>query len=119
MHANGSTLLMPGLELDTARYTASLDDRTESETGEYCPLCGERIRFGQHPEQGPNGWRLHARCYEIALHEATEAYKEGFIVDIHNPRGKWLSNAIFEALYAREEQYDTDKYPELWNPKNR
>lgn len=114
MYANGSTLLMPGLELDTARYTASLDDdQTETRPGEYCPLCGERIRFGQHPEQGPNGWQLHARCYEVALHEATEAYKEGFIVDIHNPCGEWLSDAISEALYARNEQYDMDKYSEL------
>lgn len=114
MHANGITLTLPGLELDTARYTASLDDRAENRAGEYCPLCGERIRFGQHPEQGPNGWRLHDRCYSVALHEAVEVD-----ADVSDPHGEWLSDAIFEALYAREEQYDTDKYPELWNPKNR
>lgn len=115
MYANGSTLLMPGLELNTARYTASLDDdQTETRPGEYCPLCGERIRFGQHQEQGPNGWRLHARCYEVALHEAVEAD-----ADVGDPRGEWLSDAISEALHAREEQYDTDKYPELWNTKIR
>lgn len=115
MYANGITLTLPGLELDTARYTASLDDdQTETRPGEYCPLCGERIRFGQHTALGPNGWRLHARCYEVALHEAVEAGE-----DVGDPRGEWLSDAIFEALYAREEQYDTDKYPELWNPKIR
>lgn len=113
MHANGITLILPGLELDTARYTASLDDdRDESREGEYCPLCGERIRFGQYTAQGPNGWLLHDRCYSVALHEAAEAGE-----DVGDPRGEWLSDAISEALYAREEQHDTDKYPELWNTK--
>lgn len=98
---------------DTEHYTASLDDAPGSDW-DYCPLCGEKLRFGQQTTEGPNRYALHGDCYSQALHAAVEADE-----DVSDPCGEWLSDAISEAILARGEQYDTGKYPQLWNTKIR
>lgn len=91
---------------DTERYTASLSDsRDAGSDWEYCPLCGEKLRFGQQTVAGPNGYILHDRCYTVALHEAVEVD-----ADVADPVGEWLSDSISEAIIARGEQYDDYKY---------
>lgn len=106
MYGSGLTLLWPGLESDTARYTASLSGSvTHDADWEYCPLCGNKIRFGQQTVDGPNGYTLHDNCHTIALHDAVEAD-----ADLADPVGEWLSDSISEAIIARGEQYDDYKY---------
>lgn len=95
MNANDITLIMPGLEADTADYTATLPDSVEPNDGwDYCPLCGEKIRFGQHTAHGPNGYLLHKACFEKELTEYAE-YAEDTTIE------EWLSNSIFDAIQAR------------------
>lgn len=85
----------PGIIQDTADYTASLPDSLEPDSGwECCPLCGEKIRFGQHTAPGPNGYLLHKACFEKELAEYAEYAEDTSIED-------WLSDSIFEARQAR------------------
>lgn len=107
MNAGGLTLMWPNREQQLAEYlgpyTPPANDPCAG--GEFCPLCGEAIRFGQHAIEGPNGYWLHSRCYEVTMHEAAEADE-----DISDPCGEWLADAISEAIVFRGEQYDDYKY---------
>lgn len=100
MDGSGLTLIWPGLEADRSDYTASLPDSVEPDSGwECCPLCGGKIRFGQHPVPGPNGYLLHKACIEKELAEYAE-YAEDTTIE------EWLSDSIFEARRARGDKDD-------------
>lgn len=95
MNTSGLTLTFPGIELDTERHTASLTDCVEPDNGwRHCPLCGEKIRFGQHTVPGPNGYLLHKACFEKELAEYSECAEDTTIEE-------WLSDSIFEVRRAR------------------
>ncbi|MDE6499307.1 MAG: hypothetical protein K2K83_01200 [Rikenella sp.] len=111
MNAGGLTLMWPNREQQLAEYLGPYEMPFEEmrPVVDYCPLCGEEVCFGQHAVEGPNGYLLHSRCYEAELHNAVE-----WDVDVSDPQGEWLSDAISEAITARGELYDTDKFPQLW-----
>lgn len=114
MNAGRLTLMWPNREQQLADYLGPYRKPVE-EMGpavDYCPICGEEIRFGQHTTEGPNGYLLHSRCYEAELHNAVE-----WDVDISDPKGEWLSDAISNAIIERGEQYDTAKFYQLWKSK--
>lgn len=90
----------PGIIQDTEDYTASLPDSVEPENGwEYCPLCGDKIRFGQPTVPGPNGYLLHGACFFQELAQYAKCAEDTTI-------DEWLSNAIFEAKQVRGERDD-------------
>lgn len=101
--------MWPNREQQLADYLGPYTQPEDLHDGhDFCPLCGEEIRFGQHAMEGPNDYLLHSRCYEAELHNAVE-----WDVDVSDPQGEWLSDAIASAIIDRGEQYDTDKFPQL------
>lgn len=112
MHCICGTL-WPDREQQLAEYLGPYQKKYNPYEGrEFCPICGDEIRFGQHAVEGPNDYLLHSRCYEGTLHEAAEADE-----DISDPQGEWIADAISEAILDRDEQYNTDKFPQLWKSK--
>lgn len=110
MNGGGLTLTWPDRDRELSEYLGPYRKPVEEmrPSGDFCPLCGVEIRFGEHAVGGPNGYWLHGRCYEAELHNAVD-----WDVDVSDPQGEWLSDAISEAVAARGEVY-TDKYPQLW-----
>ena len=91
----GLTLTFPDREREYQDYQDRLAEAENTHNGwERCPLCGEKIRFGQHTVPGPNDYLLHKACFEKELAEYAE-YAEDTTID------EWLSDSIFEARQAR------------------